>query len=317
LTQNLYDAQSALGFLVAQRAIIEPVVYRTRYPDLNHAELVPIDTSANEWAKSITFFSQDMVGKAAWFSGLAQDVPNADVTRAKFEQGIEMAAVGYQYTLEELGMARLIPGTNLTADRALAARRAYEEFCYQVALFGDAGKGWEGLFNSSLVTAGNVAADGTGSSPYWINKTGAQITRDVNNVLGGVFNDTNTVDLADTLILPFEEYQYIGTQRYDAQDPMTILTWLRTNNIYTMQTGQPLTIRGQRGLRNAGASGTARMLAYRRSPDVVKMHLPMPHRFLEVFRQGPILYSVPGIFRLGGTEFRLPKAARYADAIGA
>lgn len=317
MQQNLYDAQSALSFLIAQRAIIEPTVYRTRYPTLNYAELVPVDTSANEWAKSITFFSQDMAGKAQWFSGLAQDVPNADITRDKHEQGIEMAAIGYQYTLEELGMARLVPGTNLQSDRAAAARRAYEEFTYGVALFGDSRKGWEGLFNSSVVTAGNAAADGTGSSPYWSAKSPDLILRDFNAVLTGVFTGTIETEMADTVILPTEQLIDIGTRRIDTVNQTTILEWIRRNNVYTMQTGQQLTIRGQRGLENAGASNTARMLAYRRSPEVVKMHMPMPHRFLEVFRQGPILYSVPGIFRLGGTEWRLPKAGRYLDAIAA
>lgn len=317
MQQNLYDAQSALSFLVAQRAIIEPTVYRTRYPELNYAELVPVDTTANEWAKSITFFSQDSVGKAQWFSGLAQDVPNADVTRDKGEQVIEMAAIGYQYTLEELGMARLIPGTNLTADRASAARRAYEEFNYQVALFGDATKGWEGLFNSSRVTAGNAAADGTAGSSYFSAKTPDQILRDVNAALTGQGSSTFYTDLANTLIFPEDVLLDIGTRRIDQTNQTTILAWLRENNAYTMRTGQQLTIRGQRGLENAGAGGTARMLAYRRAPDAVKVHVPMPHRFLEVFRQGPILYSVPGIFRLGGTEFRLPKSARYLDGIAA
>lgn len=314
---NLYDAQAALGFLIQQRALIEPTVYRTRYPDLNYAELVPVDTSANEWAKSITFFSMDMTGQAQWFSGLAQDVPNADVVRSQFEQSIAMAAIGYQYTLEELGMARLIPGTNLTGDRAAAARRGWEEFVYNVALFGDAKKGWEGLFNSSLVTAGNVAADGTAGSTYWSAKTPDLILRDVNAVLTGVFTSTNTVDIADTLVLPFAQLHDIGTRRIDATNQTTILAWLAQNNVFTMQTGRPLTIRGQRGLDDAGSGGTARMMAYRRSPDVVKMHNPMPHRFLDVFRKGAILYEVPGIGRLGGTEFRLPKAARYADGIAA
>lgn len=317
MQQNLYDAQSALNFLVAQRAIIEPTVYRTRYPELNYAELVPVDTSANEWAKSITFFSQDQVGKAQWFSGLAQDVPNADVTRDKGEQVIEMVAIGYQYTLEELGMARLIPGTNLTADRAAAARRAYEEFCYQVALYGDATKGWEGLFNSSKITTGNAAADGQGGSSYFAAKTPDQILRDVNAVLSGQGSSTVYTDLANTLVFPDDVLTEIGTRRIDQVNQTTILQWLRENNAYTMRTGQQLTIRGQRGLENAGAGGTGRMMAYRRAPDAVKMHIPMPHRFLEVFRQGPILYSVPGIFRLGGTEFRLPKSARYLDGIAA
>jgi hypothetical protein len=43
--------------------------------------------------------------------------------------------------------------------------------------------------------------------------------------------------------------------------------------------------------------------------------MPMPHRFLPIWQTGPIQFEVPGIFRLGGVDLRLPKAMRYLDAI--
>jgi hypothetical protein len=48
---------------------------------------------------------------------------------------------------------------------------------------------------------------------------------------------------------------------------------------------------------------------------VLKMHIPMPHRFLPVWQTGPMRFDVPGIFRLGGLEIRRPKAVRYVDGI--
>src|SRR4051812_27049233 len=123
---NLND-QQALGFLIQQSTHIEAEVYRIKYPDIQYSQLIPIDSSANEWAKSITYFSMDRVGEADWFHHNATDMRLADVNRAKFETGILMAGIGYRYTLEELGHAQMIPGTNLTSERAGAARRAYEE----------------------------------------------------------------------------------------------------------------------------------------------------------------------------------------------
>ena len=126
---NVYDnPQQALGFLLSQTAYIEQEVYRTQYPEIIYSQLIPIDSSANEWAKSITYFSMDKVGQARWLSNLATDMPFADINRNKFEQGIEMAGVGYTYTLEELGQQMMVPGLNLTSERAEAARFAYESF---------------------------------------------------------------------------------------------------------------------------------------------------------------------------------------------
>jgi hypothetical protein len=57
------------------------------------------------------------------------------------------------------------------------------------------------------------------------------------------------------------------------------------------------------------------MIAYRKDPEIIKIHVPMPHRFLPVWQRGPLVYDVPGIFRTGGLEIRRPGAMRYVDGI--
>jgi hypothetical protein len=57
------------------------------------------------------------------------------------------------------------------------------------------------------------------------------------------------------------------------------------------------------------------MVAYRRNPQVLKLHVPMPHRFLPVYQDGPLNFVVPGVFRLGGLDIRRPKEVRYGDGI--
>jgi hypothetical protein len=314
-----FDAQQALGFLVAQTSQIEAQAYEIQYPDIQYPSLVPVDTSANPWAKSVTFFSTDKLGQAAWHNALAKDVPLADVERNRSEQPVELAAIGYRYTTEELGQAMMIPGLNLSADRAAAAVRAYEEFMDGVALRGvppsGVSKGWTGLINDANVIAGNVANDGAGASTLWSAKTPDQILRDINGLLGGVYTGSLTVEMADTLLLPVMQFDYIATTARTATSDVTILEHLRRNNTYTAITGAPLTIRAVRGLETAGAGSGARMVAYRRDPQVVKLHLPMPHRFQAPWQSGALVFDVPGIFRTGGVEIRRPKAFRYGDGI--
>jgi hypothetical protein len=69
------------------------------------------------------------------------------------------------------------------------------------------------------------------------------------------------------------------------------------------------------GLDTAGAGSTTRMIAYKKDPAVLKMHMPMPHHFLPVWQTGPITFDIPGIFRIGGVEIRRPGAVRYVDQI--
>ena len=308
------DAQSALSFMQQQASYIEPEVYEIQYPDIQYPDLVPVDTSGNEWAKSKTFYSSDKVGQANWFHHMANDMPFADIVRTKFEQGLEMAGIGYYYTLEELGVAMQVPNLNLTAERGDAARRAYEEFMERIAFTGDTAKGWTGLINDTTVTAGNATADGTGSSSTWDTKTGDQMARDVNQILTNVYTASNTVEMADTLLLPISQFTKIANTRM-GDTPMNALGWIQQYNTYTAVTGQQLTIRAVRGLETAGAGGTPRMVAYRNDPQILKLHLPMPHKFLGVMQVSPLRYDVPGIFRTGGLEIRRPGSIRYLDAI--
>jgi hypothetical protein len=305
--------QQALGFLQAQTTYLEPQVYRMKYPELNYRDLVPIDASASEWAKSVTFYSVDMVGKADWFNHLARDVPLADVTRGKHEIGIEMAAVGYRYTLEELGQAMMVPNTNLTVERAAAARRAYEEFVHNKALYGAVEKNWLGLLNHSAPTVINAGA--TWATQLATPATGiTAILNDVNGVLTNIWQASLTVETADTLLLPLKSMGQLTITQLP-NTTMNLMEWIKRNNIYTTTTNQQLNILGVRGLDTGGAAGQGRAVAYRKDPEIVKMHIPMPHRFLPVWQTGPMVFDIPGVFRLAGLEIRRPGAFRYLDGI--
>lgn len=315
----IVDAQAALGFVTSQTAHIEAQVVEVQYPDIQYQQIIPIDTSANEWAKSIAYFSTNKVGQAGWFHHFAKDIHVADSERSKFEVGVEMADIGYRWSLEEIGQAMMIPGLNLSADRAAAARRAYEEFVDRVALQGDTDKNFSGIVDypgvstSIAAVVTNVALGATGTS--WTIKTADQILEDVNDALTGMYVDSLQIELADTLLLPVRALTLIATKRLNDLSSMTVLQFLQQNNVYSFTTGRALTIRALRGLETVGTGDTGRMVAYRRDPQVIKMHIPMTHRFLPVWQTGPLVFDVPGIFRLAGLEIRRPGAVRYVDGI--
>jgi hypothetical protein len=303
-----FDAQAALGFVLSQQSHIEAEVYRTKYAGIQYPQLIPVDFSANPFVKSVTYFSQDEAGAAEWINGNASDIPLADIERSKFETAVHTAGIGYAWGFEEVGNAQQL-GINLGAEKAMAARRASEQFIDRIALLGDADKGFQGgLFNYPTVTAVPAA---TGD---WATATPDQIIGDVNQALTNVQTQTNNIILADTLLLPYAKWNVIASRRL-TDTGMTILEFIRMNNVYTAQTGNPLTIRGERRLDTAGLSGTTRMVGYRRSPEVMKLHIPMPHQFLPVFQQGGLRWEVPGVMRLGGLDIRLPEEVSYVDGI--
>lgn len=310
--QELYDAQAALGYVQGQTVHIETQVYQARYPDITYAQLIPVDTSAPEWVNAVEYRSSDKVGQAAFIGNAGNDMPFADVTRDKTQAPVYMAGIGYRYDLAEINQARML-GIPLDSDRAIAAKRAYEEFVQETAFRGQAVKGQKGLFNHTAPTAAN-APNGAAASPLWVNKTAEEILADVNSGITGIQTDTKATAMADTIIMSINRLNYLGG-KIMPYSTMTLLQWIKENNIYTATTGQPLTLRSSLGLDTAGSGGTQRMITYRRSPEVLKLHIPMPHRFLPV--QGPfgLNFEVPGIFRLAGVDIRLPKEVRYLDGI--
>jgi hypothetical protein len=298
-----------MGFVVSQTAHIEPGVYRMKYADIQYPALIPVDTSAHPFAKTVTFYSSDKAGAAGWLNGNADDIPMADVEMSQYESSIFTAGIGYGYGWEEINQAQML-GVNLSADKAAAARRAAEEMIDRIALEGDSSKNMEGLFDHSAVTAtGASNGDWNGGST-----TPDQIIEDVNDALTSIQSATNNISMADTLIMPYAKWNYIASKRL-TDTAMTVLEFIRMNNVYTATTGSPLMIRAARKLDTAGVSSTARMIAYRRHPEVLKLHMPMPHRFLPVWQAGPLRWEIPGVLRLGGLDVRLPKEISYVDGL--
>lgn len=308
------DAQVALGFLMPAFYNVEREVYATKYPSFDYSALMPVVTEGNEWARGVTFRSSDAAGKAEFISGKAFDMPYADVSQTQFLKGIELAGIGYEWSLEEIQVAAM-EGRQLGTEKGNAAKRIAEQMLWNVAMTGSTEKGWAGLINDANVPAADVAANGTGSVTFWAAKTPDQILADINAGITGVFTSTQETEMADTVLLPTAIFQSLASTPRSANSDTTILSYLQANNAYTAETGQPLLIRGLRSLATADAGGDGRAVIYRRAPDVLRFHLPMPHKFLPPFQKSSMTWEVAGIMRTGGVEIRLPKAVVYLDGI--
>ena len=307
------DAQNALGIVTPSFYNVETTVYQTKYPSYDYASLIPVITEGNEWAMGTLFRIGDIAGVAEFLSGKGFDMPYADVSIDQKIHSFELAGIGYEWSLEEIQRAAM-EGRNLGNEKAMAAKKVAEAKLYNVALTGDTEKSWTGLLNDANVAATDVAANGAGSSTAWSDKTPAQIITDVFDAITGVYTSTSEVEMPNTLLLPTVAYQGLSRPRSDSTEG-SVIDYIRKYNPYTQETGQPLLIRGIRALNAADPGGDGRAVLYNRSPDVVRFHLPMPHKFLPPFQKSSMTWEVGGIMRTGGTEVRLPGAMTYLDGI--
>ncbi|MEG5263238.1 DUF2184 domain-containing protein [Pseudomonas sp. JDS28PS106] len=309
------DAQAALPFVLAQGRNIETRVYQRRYPAFNYAAHVPVVTEGQPWAIGTTFFTVDAAGEAKFLSGAGTDMPFNQVTRDQASHDFAMIGSGWEWNLEEVNQAAIY-GVNLNDTKAVSASDKVERLLNDIAMIGSTEKGWTGLLNNGQVQRADASGAGTGI--FWANKTVDQIMADVNFALGGVRENSEEVEWADTLRLPPEAFRDVATRRMGAGDGfMTVLEYIRRNNIYTAETGQPLDIQPLREARNASADGGGRLVAYRKDPEVVRFHLPMPRRVLAARQKSIMGFETGIIARTGGTEIRLPGAFFYLDEITA
>lgn len=299
---DFMDTQAALNFVVSQRSHIEPEVLTRPYPQIKYSRLIPVDTSANPFAMSVTHFAQDSAGHAKFINGKGDNIPLVNITGSKFEQTVNMAGVGYSFSLEEIGAAQMM-GLNLSNDGAAAARLAYEQFVDAVAFTGDTEINVEGFYNMSGITTAAAGATFAASTPD-------AVLAIINTALTAIETTSLGVDVADTIILPLKAGATMERRLGDGSDT-TILDFIMRANRYTRQTGLPLTIEFDWRL-----DALNKMVVYRRDPQVLKMHMPMPLRFIPP-QSVNLEIKVLGMFRFAPVNIRRPAAVRYISGVTA
>lgn len=316
--QGFADAlQAASPFVIAEGRNLETTIYQKRYPTFNYGAHVPVVTEGHPWSIGTTFFTVDNTGQAKFLSGSAADMPFNSAQKDMLSHDFAMIGSGWEWTMEDINQAQLYK-VNLSATKAMSAASEIERLLNTIAMSGSTEKNWTGLVNNASVTATDVAADGTASSRLWTAKTADLILRDVNDLLSSIRTTTAEVEWADTLRLPPSAFRLISTKRLSTTDSdLSILDYLRKGNIYTAETGQPLDVQPLRELASAAAGGAGRMVAYRKDPEVLRFHLPMPRTVLQPRQKSIMGFETGIIARTGGTEIRLPKAIAYGDLLTA
>lgn len=327
MTQLVNDA-AAFAYVQLQARNINTRVYQTRYPDYDFARLIYVESGGNPWAPGVMTFTSNETGKARLITAYSKDMPKAEIGQANEIRTFKLGGIGYDYNIEEVNTALAIVGGSLSDRKAAAARRAYAKFMFNTTITGIPDlPGSVGLVNYTGVTATAAPADGTGGVRTWVDaagigtKTPAQIVRDINLGIMGIYGDTYQTELADTVMVPLAAYVYLAQTPYSLTTQETILTFIQRTNLYTLQTGRPLNfIVPPAGVLEtagtaSGATGTGRMVVYKNDSEYVRLHLPMPHQFLPVYQDGWGHFEVPGIFRTGGVEILSPQAIRYIDGI--
>jgi hypothetical protein len=307
------DDQSAIAFSVSQLTFLEERVYEKYYQPMQGQELVPITSKAGPAATTVTYQIIEKFGEAADASPTSNEVPYSDIGMAQKTIEIRHGLVGYKYTQQELRTSALLR-TPLDALRMKAAMEIYTRRISEVALIGRTQYGLYGLFNQP----NTIVAPLTAGSVQWDNAatTADQILAVINSDFAAYWANTQYVTLPSHLVLPPTCYTVaLNKYRASASDAK-LLDLIERNNLYTKQTGKPLTIVPGYKLDNLtaamGGTGQSRIVYYNKDEDNLVMHNPMPLMFLSPQLDG-VEIKVPGEFRYGAVEIRRPPTVMYRD----
>jgi len=244
----------------------------------------------------------DSTGEFKVISDAADDLPRADVTQVEKTINIRSIGGSFGYTVQELRAAQMAD-IALEQRRAAAVRRAYEEKVESIAMFGESAVGLTGFFNNSTVDV--YTAD------KWFTDSGttSQEMLDLLNYgVSAIVNASRMVEQPDTILMAYEDYNVVSTQRNSDSSDVTVLEYFLRTNPY---------IRNIEAINQLDADNssliTNRMVVYKRDPEKLQLHIPQP---LELFppQQRGLEFIVPAHARVGGVSIYYPKSVIYVQA---
>jgi len=305
LLHSVNDAD-LVGFFPRQLEQILAGTYDIKYPALKGTTVIPVDMSINTGAETYTYRQYDSVGMAKIIADYSQDLPRCDIIGAEFTAKIKSIGASFGYSVQEIRAASL-GGLPLEQRRANATRQANDQLVNRIAWNGDAECGLLGFLNQPNVPVSDVPNDGTGGTTEWVNKTPAQILRDMNLAMTEILETTKAVHAANTLLLPVAQYSYISKTPYSTYSATTILEFFKSNNPGVM-------VDWVNELKAAGTAGVDVMIAYERDLNNLALHIPQTFETFPPQARGlEIVISTHS--RCGGVVFYYPLSANIKEGI--
>ena len=288
-------------FLERQLEHIRPQVFETVYADIKYPTILPVTSEAGNAAQTFTYRIMDSTGDFKLIADAADDLPRADISQTEKSIVIRSFGGSFGYTVQELRAAQMA-NIALEQRRAAAVRRAYEEKVEEVAMFGESAANLAGFFNNSTVDV--LQAD------KWFTDSGTtsqEMLELLNYGVTGIVNSTNMKEQPDTILISYEDFRIISTQRNSDSSDVTVLEYFLRTNPFIRNIEPILQLD-----KDKSSLQTNRMVVYKRDPEKVQLHIPQP---LELFppQQRGLGFIVPAHARVGGVALYFPKSVIYVQ----
>lgn len=298
-TGQRFDANETAAF-ARQLEDIDSELYKVQYPELKGDKILPIRTAIDPGAEEYTYRVMDKAGLARVIANYAEDLPRVDVQGKEVTTKLFGLGASFGYSTQDLRRSRML-SVALDAERALAAREAIARKHDEILAHGDAAVGAKGFYNLAGVDLVSVGVTGT-----WSTATGDQIVADLLLMERDIVDDSNGVEIPDTVILSPGQYALASTKRL-ANTETTALEFFLKKSV-----GVKSADHWHRGsLADAGGTGP-RIVMFKRDRTRIEGLQPLPFATMPPQQVG-LGFVVACDGRAGGVITRYPKSMRYMD----
>lgn len=317
---------SAGAFLVGELERLDPMIHEplvdmTWDRDIDLRTDVTMGDESSSYTTS-TFASTGgpSSGGISWAGKESTTLPRINVDIDKKVNPLTLWTETVSYTITELLSAQQL-GRPIDTQMLAGLNLKHQMDTDQMVYVGDPTISATGLINAALViNTGNVAPGAAGSLP-WLTKTPDEITADFNELLVSVWAATGYKAPPKNVLIAPNPFGYIATTKVSEAGNISILDYVKQNNVFTAQKDIELEIYPVKWLDKANLNGPGgaaatydRMAAYTRYEPYVRYPM-VPLQAMQPQYQG-IWINVPYYGRLGRVETVYPETIGYRDGIG-
>ena len=317
---------SAGAFLVGELERLDPMIHEplvetswSRDIDLR-TDVQMGDESSSYTQSTFAAAGGPSTGGIAWAGKESTTLPRVNLDIDKIVNPLSLWTMAVSYTVTELLSAQQL-GRPIDAQMLAGLNLKHQMDIDQMVYVGDTTVSATGLVNHSLVTNTNTVANGAAGTPQWSTKTPDEITADFNELLTSVWAASGYKAPPKNVLIAPNPFGYISTTKVSEAGNISILQYVKENNVFTAQRDIELEIYPVKWLDKAninGPGGSAatydRMVAYTRYEPYVRYPM-VPLQPMQVQYHG-VWASVPYYGRLGRVEAVYSETLGYRDGCG-
>lgn len=312
------DSSSSIVTTARQLVFVISEVYRQEFPECKGVEFLTAPKQrAALGTRQFTWHEMEIRGSAVVNVELEKDSPPVDVgIEEQPFQKFAWIQQKYGWSITDTWTSDLT-GINVQAERAKATKQTIAHKHDDLLLIADGSPLWGGLrgmynLTGTLTYAIDVGA--TSGATLWVNKTGEEIFTDLMRWFWKGRNDTNTIETANTTLLPETSFQIALEKRMgDANQKNPIQHFLDT--LKETKMAADYQVLPSLKLNGLGAGGTGRAITYH-AGDATKV---MRNDVVEFYQLTPVIVGtgieVHCFGKSGGAVPVRKKSMVYTDGL--